>query len=166
MPSTTSIALVVAAVLFVVFLVAKLAPFDRRIAMSPEARKRVRDLVATARRERTETAWIAAGRALLVDAGRPSRAAALAWRALSAKPTSEAAVSLLHDAWVAMERPYRLERAMWRVLATTKGEAESSPSRVAARRHLIALYDGPLNAPAKADELRRALPSSDTTPSA
>lgn len=170
MPSGTSIALIVAAVLFVVFLVARLLVaelglLDRGPRISPEVRKRIRELLATARRDKSGDAWTAAGRAMLDEAQRPARAAAIAWRAHRAGPTSEAPVALLRDAWLAANSPRRLERALWKVLEATRNEPDDAPSRQSARRFLIELYDGALHAPAKAEELRRAQPATRPAPS-
>jgi hypothetical protein len=152
-----SIALVVAGLLFVAFLLAKLlirpsrrGPLTRpeRLRLAEDAR-RARD-GALSPAERAAALRKAATTALELE--RPRLAATYARRAERLEPGNTESVNLIARALRRASRFRALESMLWRNLAETESDPASSQG---ALFELIELYAGPLKRPEIAAALRR-----------
>ena len=157
-----SVALLIAGLLFVVFVVAKLIAPDRR--GGPQARV-ARERIADARRRASDRGLPSAQRAAalreaalvaLEDLDRPNLAASYARRADRLDPHDPGAIALLSTALRAATRFRALERLLWRRVADAEPFGEAAER---AMRELLSLYDGPLNRPEIARALRRLRPA-------
>jgi hypothetical protein len=154
-----SVALVIAGLAFVAFLLGKLLfplgfgarPADRRARQRfSEARSRARDRSLSVP-ERARALREAAA-AALEDLGRPNLAASYARRAERLDPANADAVGLVASTLRRASRFRALERMLWRRLASDE-PSEASQQRVL--HELIDLYVGPLKRPEIAAALRR-----------
>ena len=153
-----SVAVVVAGLAFVAFLLARLLVRPRARGSSgrqararfAEARRRARDrtLSAAERAAALRDAAVAA----LDDLARPSLAASYARRAERLYPQNPDAVGLVATALRRASRFGALEKLLWRRLAETD---PSSAGYGRALQELIELYAGPLRRPEIADALGR-----------
>lgn len=145
--------LVVAALVFVVFVVAQVAwPRGRKGADRAAAKKKHFDAVSEGSDERRSPAERAAslaqaGRIALEDLRRPRLAARHAEWAHRLAPSSPEVIAIATDAMTAARRLHALERLLWASAAASDGAA--------AMDALIALYQGPLKLPQRAQALRR-----------
>jgi hypothetical protein len=154
-----SLALVIAGLAFVAFLLGKLLlPLGSRRrpayrqgqARLAEARRRARDRgLSVAERA---TALREAAVAALEDLERPNLAASYARRAERLEPENADAVGLVASSLRRTSRFRALERMLWRRLSSTES---SSGSYQRALHELIDLYAGPLKRPEVAEALRR-----------
>jgi hypothetical protein len=157
-----SVALLIAGLLFVVFVVAKLVAPERR--GGPQARV-ARQRIADARRRASDRGLPSAQRAAalreaalvaLQDLDRPNLAASYARRADRLDPHDPGAIALLSTALRAATRFRALERLLWRRVADAEPFGETAER---AMQELLSLYDGPLNRPEIARALRRLRPA-------
>jgi hypothetical protein len=153
-----SLALVLAGIAFVVFLLAKLL-LPRGVSRSGR-RAEQRRLMEAQGRARDHALPVADRAAALRDAAaialdelrRPGLAASYARRAERLDPRDGEAVGLLASALRQAARFRALERLLWRRL----GEGEPSDAgHERALRELISLYEGPLKRPEIATGLRK-----------
>jgi hypothetical protein len=153
-----SIALLIAGLLFVVFLIVKLvAPERRRGPNAHAARRRI----AEAKRRASDRALSSAQRAAalreaalvaLQELDRPNLAASYARRADRLDPEDPGTLALLSTALRAAARFRALERLLWRRVADAEPFGEAAERAV---QELLSLYEGPLNRPEVARALRR-----------
>jgi len=153
-----SVALVVAGLAFIAFLVLRLlVPFGGGAVRQGEPGRRLAD----ARRRARAPGLRPAERALalreaasiaLEELKRPGLAASYALRAERLYPEDAQAVGLLANALRRATRYHALERLLWRRVA--KSDA-SAAGHLRALEELIGLYDGPLRRPEIAEGLRR-----------
>lgn len=150
--------LLIAGLLFLVFLVAKLVVTGR--ASGPDARE-ARKRLAAAKRRASDRALASAERAAalrdaaviaLQELHRPNLAASFARRAERLDPGDPQAIVLLSAALRSATRFRALERLLWRRVADAP-EADASAAR--ALEELLSLYEGPLKQPEVARALRR-----------
>jgi hypothetical protein len=156
---TRSVALVIAGLAFVAFLLGKLLiplgsggrPEQRQARQRfLDARRRARDRSLSV--SERATALREAAVAALEDLGRPNLAASYARRADRLEPGNADGVGLVASTLRRASRFRALERMLWRRLATDEPSAASHQRVV---RELIDLYAGPLNRPEVAEALRR-----------
>lgn len=154
-----SILLVVAGVLFAVFLLLKM--FRPPAAKTPqwreakraidEAKKRGRDKSRDA--QQRAKAWREAALGALEVLKLPGLAASYARRAERLDPSDTESVHLLILALRRAERYRALERFLWRRLASDPADQVGGHVRV--MQELLKLYEGPLRRPEIAAALRR-----------
>ncbi len=153
---STGMALAIAGVLFLIYLLLKL-----RISFAPStpearaAKQRIHDAkqrarTATSPHERGQ-AWRDAALAALEGLKRPNLAASYARRAERANPDDAAAVGVLSLSLREAGRLRALERLLWRRLA----QEGHGPAHLKVYDELISLYDGPMRCPERAIVLRR-----------
>jgi hypothetical protein len=156
-----SVALLIAGLLFVLFLIAKLlAPARRR---GPAARAARQRLAQSKRRASDHTLSSAERAAALREAAvialgeleRPGLAASYAHRADRLDPEDPESIELLASALRGASRFRALERLLWRRLADAE-RVDTSFER--SLQELLSLYEGPLHRPEIARGLRRLHP--------
>ncbi len=145
--------MVAVAMLFVVFLLAKMRPtLAVRGALGAEVQQaRARAYAAKDARTRSE-ALTEAGR-LAASARRWTAAAGFFLRAMSAEPTSADAIA--QAAMALAPRRHLLEKILWRRLAHLPWDDAHAPAARAAAVALAGLYQGKLRDRARAEVLRR-----------
>ncbi len=153
-----NVPLVVAALVFLSFLVWRMRP-----ALSSSRVPRPKRGALREAKKKIEGARTPAERALaLADAGdvcaaigRATGATGYYLRAMRSDPASAAIVDRAARGLV--RRPYTLESLLWRRLGAEAWEGASRPGAVAALRHLAALYAGPVRHTPRARALTHAL---------
>ena len=156
----TGIALLIAGLLFAVFLLLKM--FRPPAAKTPqwlqakrtidEAKRRGRDKTKDARQR--AKAWRDASLAALEGLNRPGLAASYAFRAERLDPGDIEAVNLLMLTLRRAERYRALERFLWRRLASDPLD-QTAAADTFFLTELLKLYEGPLRRPEIAAGLRR-----------
>jgi hypothetical protein len=154
-----SILLVIAGVLFAVFLLLKM--FRPPAAKTPQWREAKRNIDEAKKRGRDKNrdaqqrakAWREAALGALEGMQRPGLAASYARRAERLDPSDTETVQLLILSLRRAERYRALERFLWRRLASDPGDQVPAQGRV--MQELLKLYEGPLRRPEIAAALRR-----------
>jgi hypothetical protein len=155
----TSIALVFVGVLFVAFLLFKLArPSFSNRAERQEVKRKIADAKRRAREKgcdpvQSAKAWREAAWAALEGLERPSLAASYARRAERLDPNDEEAIGLLAISLRRAVRYRALERFLWRRIAEDPNQRSAGFNR--AYDELLRLYEGPLRRPEMAKGLIR-----------
>lgn len=152
----SSLVLLVAGLLFALFVLSKIVPLRSRDGAARAARKRLAEIKAraadhTKSASERAAALREAATLALEELRRPGLAASLARRAERVEPGSAAGLGLLATALRRQSRYRALERLLWQRL--TDGAPEALERR--ALDELIRLYEGPLDRPEIAAALRR-----------
>jgi hypothetical protein len=149
------VALAIAAVLFLGFLVFRMWPAgSRRAGFGPEVRAaRDRARAATTPRARAE-ALVEAARLSVRDGARMTAAAGLFLRAMHSDPTWPDAVTQMVLSF-RRRRPRLLEKVLWRRLAQLPWDAEHRAVLREVTSGLAGLYERELRERSKAEVLRR-----------
>jgi hypothetical protein len=152
----SSLVLLVAGLLFALFVLSKILPLPGRNRATAEARKRLSEIKARAAdRSRPAAERAAALREAatlaLGELRRPGLAASLARRAERVEPGSAEGLGLLATALRRQSRYRALERLLWQRLTDAPPEALERR----ALHELIQLYEGALDRPEIAAALRR-----------
>jgi hypothetical protein len=143
---------------FVAFLLSKLASSARR-RRDDEAWGRYREAIDRAKRTRVRheksAAYRDASRVALDALGRPNLAVSLARRAVRLDPEHKDGLEILVTSMTHGARTRALERLLWRKLREVEPGSDRHRTIF---QELLALYQGPLKDPDRAEALRMLYP--------